>query len=141
MGANMARRLIRGGHDCVVFNRSAGPVQELVKENAIGAASLRDLTGKLGKPRIDWLMVPAAAVGNMIADIVPLLDGGDIFIDGDNSDYIDDLRRARELAEKGIHYVDVGTYLRCGPNGAGHFVKMVHNGIEYGIMAVATPEA
>jgi 6-phosphogluconate dehydrogenase len=190
MGANIARRLMRRGHECVVFNRSPGPVQELVKENAIGAASLRDLAGKLGKPRIVWLMVPAAVVDNMIADIVPFLDAGDILIDGGNSYYIDDLRRARELVAKGIHYLDVGTsggvkglergyclmiggeadavarldpifaalapgaghiartpgrenvggtaergYLHCGPNGAGHFVKMVHNGIEYGIMA------
>jgi 6-phosphogluconate dehydrogenase len=190
MGANMTRRLMKSGHQCIVFNRSAAAVQELVKENAIGAASLRDLAGKLGKPRIVWLMVPAAAVDNTIADIVPFLDAGDILIDGGNSYYIDDLRRARELAAKGIHYVDVGTsggvkglergyclmiggekdvierldpifaalapgkgdiartpgrekaggtaergYLHCGPNGAGHFVKMVHNGIEYGIMA------
>ena len=190
MGANMARRLMRNGHQCIVYNRSAGAVQELVKENAIGAVSLRDLAGKLGKPRIVWLMVPAAAVDNTIADIVPFLEGGDILIDGGNSYYIDDLRRARELAAKGVHYVDVGTsggvkglergyclmiggetaaverldsifaalapgagdiprtlgrekaggtaergYLHCGPNGAGHFVKMVHNGIEYGIMA------
>jgi 6-phosphogluconate dehydrogenase len=190
MGANMTRRLMKRGHQCVVFNRTAAPVQELVKENAIGAASLRDLAGKLGKPRIVWLMVPAAAVDDTIADIVPFLDAGDILIDGGNSYYIDDLRRARQLAAKGIHYVDVGTsggvkglergyclmiggetdvierldsifsalapgagdiartpgrektggtaergYLHCGPNGAGHFVKMVHNGIEYGIMA------
>ncbi len=190
MGANMARRLIRGGHQCVVFNRSPEPVKELVKEKAVGAASLADLAGKLDKPRAVWLMVPAAAVDQSIADLSPLLEAGDILIDGGNSYYVDDLRRARELAAKGIHYVDVGTsggvwglergyclmiggesdvvqhldpifatlapgpgsiprtpgreklggtaeqgYLHCGPNGAGHFVKMVHNGIEYGIMA------
>jgi 6-phosphogluconate dehydrogenase len=190
MGANMTRRLMKNGHTCVVFNRSPAAVQELVKEGAIGAASLRDLAGKLGKPRVVWLMVPAAAVDSTIADIVPFLDAGDILIDGGNSYYIDDLRRSRELAAKGIHYIDVGTsggvkglergyclmiggetdvfqrldsifaalapgagdivrthgrqniggtaehgYLHCGPSGAGHFVKMVHNGIEYGIMA------
>jgi 6-phosphogluconate dehydrogenase len=190
MGANMARRLLRNGHDCVVFNRSPKAVAELVAEKATGAISLADLVTKLEAPRAVWLMVPAAAVDETIAELAPLLDRGDILIDGGNSYYVDDLRRARELAEKGIHYVDVGTsggvwglergycmmiggetaavqrlgpvfaalapgmgviertpgrsaqggtseqgYLHCGPNGAGHFVKMVHNGIEYGIMA------
>jgi 6-phosphogluconate dehydrogenase len=190
MGANMVRRLMKKGHECVVFNRSPGPVNELVKENAVGATSLRDMVSKLEKPRTVWLMVPAAAVDTTIADLVPHLERGDIVIDGGNSYYIDDIRRAKELSAKGIHYVDVGTsggvkglergyclmiggettviknldrifsalapgggviaktpgrervpstaeqgYLHCGPNGAGHFVKMVHNGIEYGIMA------
>jgi 6-phosphogluconate dehydrogenase len=190
MGANMARRLLKGGHRVVVFNRSPKPVEELVKEKAIGTADLRDLVSKLEKPRAIWLMVPAAAVDNIIADLVPHLESGDILIDGGNSYYVDDIRRAKELAPKGIHYVDVGTsggvwglergycmmiggeanmvehldqifkslapgrgdiprtpgrekldgtaelgYLHCGPNGAGHFVKMVHNGIEYGVMA------
>jgi 6-phosphogluconate dehydrogenase len=190
MGANMARRLIRGEQQCVVFNRSPEPVRELVKEKAIGATSLADLVGKLDKPRAVWLMVPAAVVDQFIADLSPLLEAGDILIDGGNSYYVDDIRRAKELQPKGIHYVDVGTsggiwglergycmmiggesdvvqhldpvfatlapgvgniprtpgreklvdtaeqgYLHCGSNGAGHFVKMVHNGIEYGIMA------
>ncbi len=190
MGANMVRRLIRKGHDGVVFDVSPKAVDELVKENASGAASLPDLAGKLEKPRAVWLMVPAAAVDKTIADLLPHLETGDILIDGGNSYYVDDLRRAGKLASKGIHYVDVGTsggvwglergycmmiggeaevvtrldpifsalapgmgevprtpgrgeregtaeqgYLHCGPNGAGHFVKMVHNGIEYGIMA------
>jgi 6-phosphogluconate dehydrogenase len=190
MGANMARRLIRGEQQCVVFNRSPEPVRELVKEKAIGAISLADLVGKLDKPRAVWLMVPAAVVDQFIADLSPLLEAGDILIDGGNSYYVDDIRRAKELQPKGIHYVDVGTsggiwglergycmmiggesdvvqhldpvfatlapgvgniprtpgreklvdtaeqgYLHCGSNGAGHFVKMVHNGIEYGIMA------
>jgi 6-phosphogluconate dehydrogenase len=190
MGANMVRRLVRGGHQCAVYDRSPQTVKELVKDQAIGANSLADLVKKLTKPRALWLMVPAAVVDQTIADLVPLLDPGDILIDGGNSYYIDDLRRAKELATKGIHYVDVGTsggvwglergycmmiggeaqivqrldpifatlapgigniprtsgreklngtaeqgYLHCGPNGAGHFVKMVHNGIEYGIMA------
>src|SRR5580698_8128023 len=190
MGANMARRLLRGGHECVVFDMSAKTVEELVHEKATGAESLADLVKKLKKPRAVWLMVPAAVVDQSIASLVPLLDSGDIIIDGGNSYYIDDIRRAKELAAKGIHYVDVGTsggvwglergycmmiggedkvvkgldpifqqlapgvgdiartpgrekiagtaesgYLHCGPNGAGHFVKMVHNGIEYGIMA------
>jgi 6-phosphogluconate dehydrogenase len=190
MGANMVRRLIRGGHQCVVYDRAQQTVQELVKEQAVGANSLADLIKKLAKPRAVWLMVPAAVVDKTIAELVPLLEQGDILIDGGNSYYVDDLRRANELAQKGIHYVDVGTsggvwglergycmmiggetpvvqrldpifatlapgignisrtpgreklngtaengYLHCGPNGAGHFVKMVHNGIEYGIMA------
>jgi 6-phosphogluconate dehydrogenase len=190
MGANMARRLIRGGQQCVVFNRSPEPVRELVKEKAIGATSLADLVRKLDKPRAVWLMVPAAVVDKFIADLSPLLEAGDVLIDGGNSYYVDDIRRAKELQPKGLHYVDVGTsggiwglergycmmiggesdvvqhldpvfatlapgigniprtpgreklvdtaeqgYLHCGLNGAGHFVKMVHNGIEYGIMA------
>ena len=190
MGANMVRRLVRGGHDCVVFDMSPKAVEELAKENATGAASLDDLVKKLHKPRALWLMVPAAAVDKTIADVLPHLEPGDVLIDGGNSYYVDDMRRAKALAPKGIHYVDVGTsggvwglergycmmiggeeavvkrldpifaqlapgvgeidrtpgrekvggtaeqgYLHCGPNGAGHFVKMVHNGIEYGIMA------
>ena len=190
MGANMVRRLIRKGHDCVVFDRSQQAVSELVKENAAGSASLADLVKKLEKPRAVWLMVPAAVVDQTIADLLPHLETGDILIDGGNSYYVDDIRRANELAAKQIHYVDVGTsggvwglergycmmiggeadvvrrldpifstlapgigdiprtpgrenldgtaeqgYLHCGQNGAGHFVKMVHNGIEYGIMA------
>jgi 6-phosphogluconate dehydrogenase len=190
MGANMARRLLRGGHDCVVFDMSAKAVEELAHEKATGAASLAELVNKLQKPRALWLMVPAAVVDQSIASLVPLLEAGDSIIDGGNSYYIDDIRRAKELSEKGIHYVDVGTsggvwglergycmmiggegevvksldpifrrlapgvgdvprtpgrekiegtaesgYLHCGPNGAGHFVKMVHNGIEYGLMA------
>jgi 6-phosphogluconate dehydrogenase len=190
MGANMVRRLVRAGHQCVVFDHKQQTVQDLVKDKAIGANSLADLVKKLAKPRAVWLMVPAAVVDQTIADLVPLLEKGDTLIDGGNSYYVDDLRRARELAQKGIHYVDVGTsggvwglergycmmiggetaviqqldpifatlapgigdisrtasrerlngtaeqgYLHCGPNGAGHFVKMVHNGIEYGMMA------
>ena len=189
MGANMVRRLLRGGHECVVFNRSPKPVEELAKEKAVPASSLTDLLRRLNKPRAVWLMVPAAVVDQMIAEIAPALDAGDILIDGGNSYYIDDIRRAQELAPRQIQYVDVGTsggvwglergycmmigggaeavrhldpifatlspgtgkiartpgrekiggtaeqgYLHCGPNGAGHFVKMVHNGIEYGIM-------
>jgi len=190
MGANMARRLIRKGHRCVVFNRSLQAVNELVKEKAIGATSLADVVKELEKPRAIWLMVPAAVVDDTIADLAPHLEAGDILIDGGNSYYVDDLRRATQLAPQKIHYVDVGTsggvwglergycmmiggetevvkrldpifaalapgigdiqrtagrdqidgtaeqgYLHCGPNGAGHFVKMVHNGIEYGVMA------
>jgi len=190
MGSNMVRRLINGGVKCVVFNRSPQSVKALVKEKAIGAASLADLVRKLQKPRVVWLMVPAAVVDKVIADLLPLLEPGDILIDGGNSCYEDDIRRAKELALKKIHYVDVGTsggvwglkrgycmmiggeksvvrhldpvftalapgrgdipptngrkksggtaeqgYLHCGPNGAGHFVKMIHNGIEYGLMA------
>jgi 6-phosphogluconate dehydrogenase len=190
MGANMVRRLLKGGHECVVFNRSPDKVQELTKEGAVGAFSLADLVSKLEKPRAVWLMVPAAAVDQTIAGLVASLEPGDILIDGGNSYYVDDIRRAKQLAPKRIHYIDVGTsggvwglergyclmvggeapvvthldpvlatlapgigtisrtpkreatggtaeqgYLRCGPNGAGHFVKMVHNGIEYGVMA------
>ena len=190
MGANMVRRLLKGGHQCVVFNRSPKAVQELVEEKAVGSSSLADFVKKLTKPRAVWLMVPAAVVDKTIADLLPNLERDDILIDGGNSYYVDDIRRAKELAPKGIHYVDVGTsggvwglergycmmiggedavvkhldpifarlapgigdiprtpgrenaggtaeqgYLHCGPNGAGHFVKMVHNGIEYGIMA------
>jgi 6-phosphogluconate dehydrogenase len=190
MGANMVRRLIGGGHECVVFDMSSEAVAQLAKEKAIGASSLAELVKKLAKPRAVWLMVPAAVTDNAIADLLPLLEKGDILIDGGNSYYIDDIRRAKELASKGIHYADVGTsggvwglkrgycmmiggepnvvkhldpifkrlapgrgdiprtpgrekaggtaeagYLHCGPSGAGHFVKMVHNGIEYGLMA------
>jgi len=190
MGANMVRRLLNGGHQCVVFDRSPKVVTELTEEKAIGSSSLAEFVKKLTKPRAVWLMVPAAVVDKTIADLLPHLEAEDILIDGGNSYYIDDIRRAKELAPKGIHYVDVGTsggvwglergycmmiggeqkivkqldpifatlapgagdiprtpgsekaggtaeqgYLHCGPNGAGHFVKMVHNGIEYGIMA------
>jgi 6-phosphogluconate dehydrogenase len=190
MGANMARRLIRGGHDCVVFDMSPKAVQGLVAEKATGALDLKDLVNKLEKPRAVWLMVPAGVVDETISHIAPLLEAGDILIDGGNSYYIDDIRRATDLARKDLHYVDVGTsggvwglergycmmiggeanivghldpifrtlapgageiartpgrkehdgtadlgYLHCGKNGAGHFVKMVHNGIEYGVMA------
>jgi len=191
MGANMVRRLLTGGHQCVVFDMSPKAVQELVEEKAVGSSSLADFVKKLTKPRAVWLMVPAAVVDKSIADLLPHLERDDILIDGGNSYYIDDIRRAKELGPKGIHYVDVGTsggvwglergycmmiggedavvkhldpifsrlapgmgkeiprtpgrekaggtaeqgYLHCGPNGAGHFVKMVHNGIEYGIMA------
>jgi len=190
MGANMVRRLMKKGHDCVVFDRSPQAVTELTKENAAGATSLQDFVKKLKKPRAAWLMVPAAVVDQTIAELLPHMEPGDILIDGGNSYYIDDIARAKQLAPKQIHYVDVGTsggvwglergycmmiggekevvqhldpifsalapgkgdisrtpgrekhggtaeqgYLHCGPNGAGHFVKMVHNGIEYGIMA------
>ncbi len=190
MGANMVRRLLAGGHECVVFDVSPGAVQELTREKARGASSLADLVRQLQKPRAVWLMVPAATVDATIGEILPALEPEDILIDGGNSHYVDDIRRARELAPKRIHYVDVGTsggvwgrergycmmiggeakvvghldplfatlapgrgdiprtpgrekkggtaeqgYLHCGPNGAGHFVKMVHNGIEYGLMA------
>jgi 6-phosphogluconate dehydrogenase len=190
MGANMVRRLLMGGHQCVVFDMSPKVVQELVEEKAIGSSSLADFAKQLTKPRAVWLMVPAAVVDKTITDLLPHLERDDILIDGGNSYYVDDIRRAQELAPKGIHYADVGTsggvwglergycmmiggedavvkhldpifarlapgrgdiprtpgrdkaggtaeqgYLHCGPNGAGHFVKMVHNGIEYGIMA------
>ena len=190
MGANMVRRLERGGHRCVVYDRNPASVQQLTADGATGSTSLADFIAKLVKPRAVWLMVPAAVVDASIAELVPLLESGDTLIDGGNSYYIDDIRRAGELKPKGIHYVDVGTsggvwglergycqmiggeegvvkrldpifatlappidaaprlpgrekiggtaehgYLHCGPNGAGHFVKMVHNGIEYGIMA------
>src|SRR5580658_383849 len=109
MGANMVRRLIRGGHQCVVYDRSAEAVQQLVGEKAGGSTSLADFVTKLTKPRAIWLMVPAAVVDNSIADLLPMLESGDILIDGGNSYYVDDIRRAKELASKGIHYVDVGT--------------------------------
>ena len=109
MGANMVRRLLRGGHQCVVFDRSPKAVQELTQEKAVGASSLADFVKKLEPPRAVWLMVPAAVVDTTIADLLPLLEKGDILIDGGNSYYIDDIRRAKELAAKGIHYVDVGT--------------------------------
>src|SRR5918996_5751546 len=190
MGANMTRRLLNGGHQCVVFDRSPKAVLELTEEKAIGSSSLAEFVKKLTKPRAVWLMVPAAVVDETIADLLPHLETDDILIDGGNSYYVDDIRRAKKLAAKHIHYVDVGTsggvwglergycmmiggekdvvkhldpifstlapgagdvprtpgrekfdgtaeqgYLHCGPNGAGHFVKMVHNGIEYGLMA------
>jgi 6-phosphogluconate dehydrogenase len=190
MGANMVRRLLKGGHECVVFDMSAKAVAELVEEKAKGSASLAEFVKALAKPRAVWLMVPAGVVDKSIDDLLPLLEAGDILIDGGNSYYVDDIRRAKEIAPKGIHYVDVGTsggvwglergycmmvggepevvkrlepifntlspgpgdiprtpgrekaggtaeqgWLHCGPNGAGHFVKMVHNGIEYGVMA------
>ena len=194
MGANMVRRLLRGGHQCIVFDRSAKAVEQLVKEKAVGTASLSEFVGSLAKPRAVWLMVPVGSVDQTIADLLPHLEHGDILIDGGNSYYIDDIRRAKELTLKGVRYVDVGTsggvwglergycmmiggeadavrhldpifatlgpgrgniprtpgrdeaggkmgrtseqgYLHCGPSGAGHFVKMVHNGIEYGVMA------
>jgi 6-phosphogluconate dehydrogenase len=190
MGANMARRLLKKGHECVVFDVSPKAVGELAHEGASGATSLSDLVKKLAKPRAVWLMVPAAVVDQTIAELLPHLEAGDILIDGGNSYYVDDIQRAKDLAPKRIHYVDVGTsggvwglergycmmiggekdvvqhldpiflalapgigdiprtpgrkkldgtaeqgYLHCGLNGAGHFVKMVHNGIEYGIMA------
>ncbi len=190
MGANMVRRLMKAGHKCVVYDRNPGAVQELGGQGATGASSLADFVKKLDKPRAVWLMVPAAVVDQSIKDLESLLERGDILIDGGNSYYIDDIRRAGQLRERGLHYVDVGTsggvwglergycmmiggepdvvkrldpifatlappvdaaprtpgreklggtaehgYLHCGPNGAGHFVKMVHNGIEYGVMA------
>ncbi len=190
MGANMVRRLLKGGHDCVVFDRSTQAVATLVAEHATGAATLAEFVDKLATPRHVWLMVPAAVVDATIADLLPLLAPGDTVIDGGNSYYVDDIRRARDLTTRQINYVDVGTsggvwglergycmmiggpaqsvqqldavfttlspgsgnvertpgrvgslstaergYLHCGPNGAGHFVKMVHNGIEYGLMA------
>jgi len=190
MGANMVRRLLRAGHECVVFDTSPAAVAGLVAEKAVGSASLPELVRKLSRPRAVWMMVPAAVVDRTIVDLVPVLEKGDILVDGGNSCYVDDIRRARELAPLGIHYVDVGTsggvwglergycqmiggepevvkrldpifaslapgagdaprtpgrtgepgpaergYLHCGPSGGGHFVKMVHNGIEYGLMA------
>jgi len=190
MGANMVQRLLRAGHECVVFDVHPEAVQELARQGATGAASLADLIGRLVQPRAIWLMVPAAVVDGEIAALKPLLKSGDIVIDGGNSHYHDDIRRVRELSAQGLHYVDVGTsggvfglergyclmiggepavvrhldpifvslapglaaaartpgrrgavgqaelgYLHCGPGGAGHFVKMVHNGIEYGLMA------
>jgi 6-phosphogluconate dehydrogenase len=190
MGANMVHRLLAGGHQCVVFDRSPTAVEELARVKGVGASSITDLVKKLDTPRAIWLMVPAAAVDATIDELLPHLTPGDIVIDGGNSYYVDDIRRAEALAPKRIHYVDVGTsggvwgrergyclmiggedavvkhldpifatlapgagdvsrtpgrktpdgtaergYLHCGPNGAGHFVKMIHNGIEYGIMA------
>jgi 6-phosphogluconate dehydrogenase len=190
MGANMVRRLMRDGHECVVYNRSPKPVEELVGEGATGSGSLAELVQQLEAPRFVWLMVPAGVVDRTLADLLPLLSPGDTVIDGGNSYYHDDIRRARELKEQNLHYLDVGTsggvfglergyclmiggaddpvasldsvfaslapgvqaaertpgrtgdpsaaergYLHCGPAGAGHFVKMVHNGIEYGLMA------
>jgi 6-phosphogluconate dehydrogenase len=189
MGANMVRRLLKAGHECVVYNRSAKPVQALVSEGASGAASIADFVGMLHKPRAVWLMLPAAAVEAVLTELATLMEAGDVLIDGGNSYYHDDIRRASWLNSKGIHYMDVGTsggvwgmergyclmiggepetvfrldsifkalapgidaasrtpdrknisstaeagYLHCGPNGAGHFIKMVHNGIEYGLM-------
>ena len=189
MGANMVLRVMRAGHKCVVYDVHPEVIQSLVKEGATGATSLKDLVGKLEKPRAVWLMVPAAIVDQTLSELVPLLERGDTVIDGGNSYYHDDIRRAKDLVPKGLHYVDVGTsggvwglergycqmiggepeavkrldpifaalapgrdaapptpgrtskgtadhgYLHCGPSGAGHFVKMVHNGIEYGLMA------
>ncbi len=190
MGANMVRRLMRSGHQAVAFDRSSDAVASLVKEGADGASSLGDMASQLRTPRVVWLMVPAGVVDATIADLVPHLSAGDTIIDGGNSYYVDDIRRAKELAAAGLHYVDVGVsggvfglergycqmiggeksivatlepifatlappkdaatptpgrndragtadhgYLHCGPAGAGHFVKMVHNGIEYGMMA------
>jgi 6-phosphogluconate dehydrogenase len=190
MGANMVRRLQKNGHQCIVYDRSATTVQQLASEGPTGASSLDDFVKKLTKPRAVWLMVPAGVVDSTLHDLSGKLERGDIIIDGGNSYYIDDIRRAKELSAKGVHYVDVGTsggvwglergycqmiggekdvvkhldpifktlapgrgdasrtpgrervggtaeegYLHCGPSGAGHFVKMVHNGIEYGLMA------
>jgi 6-phosphogluconate dehydrogenase len=190
MGANMVRRLMKSGHQCVVFDRSADTVKGLAGEGAVGAATLDEFVAKLTPPRSVWLMVPAAAVDGTVAGLAPKLSKDDTIVDGGNSYYIDDIRRQTELRARGIHYVDVGTsggvwglergycmmiggdpeavqrldpvfktlapgrgdiprtpgrekaggtaedgYLHCGPSGAGHFVKMVHNGIEYGIMA------
>jgi 6-phosphogluconate dehydrogenase len=190
MGTNMARRLRRAGHQCVVYDLQPDAVQALAKEGAVGTTSLEDFATKLKKPRAAWMMVPAAVVDPTLKTLTPLLEHEDVVIDGGNSYYHDDIRRAAELKPKGIHYVDVGTsggvwgsergyclmiggdgaivrrldpifaalapsieaaprtpgrekvvgtaehgYLHCGPSGAGHFVKMVHNGIEYGIMA------
>ena len=190
MGANMVRRLMRGGHECVVYNNTQAAVQALAGEGAVGAASLDDFLARLAKPRIVWLMIPAAAVDATLTELAPRLAPGDVVVDGGNSYYRDDIERARRLSLRGLHYVDCGTsggvwglergyclmiggerqavlrldplfatlapgmgsvtptagragsagtaeqgYLHCGPNGAGHFVKMVHNGIEYGLMA------
>ncbi len=190
MGSNMVRRLMKGGHECVVFDTHADAVSKLEKDGSTGADSLKDFVSKLQKPRAIWMMVPAGVVDKMLTELGPLLESGDILIDGGNSYYIDDIHRAEEFKDKGIHYVDCGTsggvwgidrgycmmigghdeavkhldpifaclapkvdsaprtegktgepstaehgYLHCGPSGAGHFVKMVHNGIEYGVMA------
>ena len=190
MGANIVRRLMRDGHECVVYNRTPESVQELAAEGATGSVDLDDFIAKLEAPRVVWIMVPAAVVGQVVEDLAQRMQPGDIIIDGGNSYYQDDIARARDLEARQLHYVDVGTsggvwglergyclmiggetdivshldpifktiapgtgdiertrgregepgsaeqgYLHCGPNGAGHFVKMVHNGIEYGIMA------
>jgi len=190
MGGNMVRRLVRAGHSCVVYDRNQDAVKALAADGAVGAASLADMTKHLTPPRAIWLMVPAAVTDESIDDVADVLEQGDAIIDGGNSYYVDDIRRAERLRERGIDYVDVGTsggvwgldrgycmmiggpqatverldpifntlapgigeiprtpgrpagsgtaeegYLHCGPNGAGHFVKMVHNGIEYGLMA------
>jgi len=190
MGAGMVRRLMRGGHECVVHDLDSNAIAQLARDGATGAASLAELASQLKKPRVAWLMVPAAVVESTLGALSQHFESGDIIIDGGNSHYVDDLRRARELAARGIHFVDVGTsggvwgfdrgfclmiggaasivrhldsifetlapgsdaapptpgrasgtstaergYLHCGPPGAGHFVKMVHNGIEYGVMA------
>jgi len=190
MGANLVRRLMRAGHECVAYDVNAAAVKALEGEGAVGATTLDDFVSRLSQPRAIWIMVPAAVVEPTLDQLVPLLDAGDIVIDGGNSYYHDDIRRAQELAKKSVHYVDIGTsggvfglergfclmvggeddvvahlepilatiapgvdtaprtpgrtgsptpaeqgYLHCGPNGAGHFVKMVHNGIEYGLMA------
>ena len=190
MGSNIVRRLLRDGHECVVYNRSPAPVRELEGEGAVGADSLEDLVNKLEAPRAIWVMIPAGSTGAMVEQLADLVGPGDSIIDGGNSHYRDDVDRAAQLKERGIHYLDVGTsggvwglergyclmiggesetvtrlvplfrsiapgseaaartrgrlgefsaaeqgYLHCGPAGAGHFVKMVHNGIEYGIMA------
>jgi 6-phosphogluconate dehydrogenase len=190
MGSNMVRRLMRGGHQCVVYNRHPEAVAALQSEGAVGTASLEDFVARINRPRAIWLMVPATVVDEVLAQLIPRLEAGDIVIDGGNSYYRDDIRRAAELQRNGLHYVDVGTsggvaglergyclmiggeknivqrldpvfatlapgegaapptpgrhkpgataqqgYLHCGPHGAGHFVKMVHNGIEYGLMA------
>ena len=189
MGANMVRRLLKHEHQCIVYDRSMEAVQSLVKEGAVGSTSLKEFVSKLKTPRAIWLMIPAALVDATLTELSAIIDSGDIIIDGGNSYYIDDIRRAGDLKNKGIHYVDVGTsggvwglergycqmiggetevvthlnpifkalapgeesvpatpgrnststaqdgYLHCGPAGAGHFVKMVHNGIEYGLMA------
>ena len=190
MGGDMVRRLLQGGHECVVFDMKSDIVEALVREGALGSRSIEDFISRLVKPRIVWLMVPAALTDSMITTLTPLLDKGDIIIDGGNSYYRDDIRRSTQLQEHGIRYLDVGTsggiwgtergyclmiggdtasvklldpvfaalapgmsaapatpgrektegtaeqgYLHCGPSGAGHFVKMVHNGIEYGLMA------
>ena len=190
MGANMVRRLMKAGHECVVYDLSAASVQQMVSEGATGAASLEDLIAALKPPRAIWIMVPAGVVDRTLESLVPHLSQGDTLIDGGNSYYIDDIRRSKALSERGLHYLDIGTsggvhglergyclmvggdeiafaqiepvlktlapgqgevppspgregrpgtaeqgYLRCGPSGAGHFVKMVHNGIEYGLMA------
>jgi 6-phosphogluconate dehydrogenase len=190
MGGNMVRRLLRAGHQCVAFARNADSVKQVAAEGAIPATSLRDLVKKLQEPRVLWLMIPAAAVDDTLHELAGELEPGDIVVDGGNSYYVDDIRRSKELATRGLHYVDVGTsggvwglergycqmiggeksvvahldpifkslapgrgdvprtpgrekvsgtaeegYLHCGPAGAGHFVKMVHNGIEYGLMA------